>query len=108
MLPDATRFYINGEWVAPISTDRRQIINPSTEEPIGEVALGNAADVDRAVVLERSSDGWVAATTFPMPLGVKVFIDPVEWPKVKWPCWLNIRLKSSSCERFSYSFKLSW
>ncbi len=43
------QFYINGEWVDPVSTDRMPVLNPATAEQVGEVALGNDADVDRAV-----------------------------------------------------------
>ena len=43
------RFYINGEWVDPISDQSMRVINPATEEKIGTVALGNARDVDLAV-----------------------------------------------------------
>jgi len=43
------KFYINGEWVSPVSTRTMPVINPATEEVIGTVALGNEADVDRAV-----------------------------------------------------------
>ncbi len=49
MSRDATRFFIGGEWVEPIGSGRRSIINPSTEEQIGEVALGDERDVDLAV-----------------------------------------------------------
>ncbi len=41
------KFYINGEWVAPISTDKMPVLNPASAEQVGEVALGNDADVDR-------------------------------------------------------------
>ena len=43
------KFYINGEWVDPISTDRMPVLNPASVEKVGEVALGGEADVDRAV-----------------------------------------------------------
>ena len=43
------KFYINGEWVAPLSDATMPILNPATEKQIGTVALGNEADVDRAV-----------------------------------------------------------
>lgn len=43
------KFYINGEWVTPLSSDTMPVMNPATEAQIGTVALGNAADVDRAV-----------------------------------------------------------
>ncbi|MFT5451579.1 MAG: aldehyde dehydrogenase (NAD+) [Enterobacterales bacterium] len=43
------KFYINGEWVAPIQAEMFDITNPATEEIIGQVALGSKADVDKAV-----------------------------------------------------------
>ena len=43
------KFYINGEWVAPLSDATMPVLNPATEKQIGTVALGNEADVDRAV-----------------------------------------------------------
>jgi len=48
-LPDATRFYINGEWVAPNKARLSPVINPATEASVGVVALGNGSDVDIAV-----------------------------------------------------------
>ena len=44
-----TQFYINGEWVDPIGGERLDVVNPATEQVIGEVALGGVEDVDRAV-----------------------------------------------------------
>lgn len=43
------KFYINGEWVKPSTDLRLDVINPATEEAIGQVPLGGQADVDRAV-----------------------------------------------------------
>ena len=43
------KFYINGQWVDPLSTDRMPVLNPASVEHVGEVALGGEADVDRAV-----------------------------------------------------------
>ena len=48
-LTNATKFYINGEWVEPLSQDRLDVINPATEQPINQIAMGNAEDADRAV-----------------------------------------------------------
>ena len=44
-----TQFYIGGEWVDPITDQRLDVINPATEQAIGEVAMGGVEDVDRAV-----------------------------------------------------------
>ena len=48
-LANATKFYINGEWVNPLGQDRLDVINPATEQVINQIAMGNAADADRAV-----------------------------------------------------------
>ncbi|MEL0206554.1 MAG: aldehyde dehydrogenase family protein [Alphaproteobacteria bacterium] len=48
-MENLNKFYINGEWVTPVSTQTMPVMNPATEAIIGTVALGNAADVDRAV-----------------------------------------------------------
>ena len=37
------KFYINGEWVAPVTAKTMDVINPATEEPIGRISLGSAA-----------------------------------------------------------------
>ena len=49
---DCKKLLINGEWIA---THGRalDIINPATEEVIGQVALGTAEDVDKAVKAAR-------------------------------------------------------
>ena len=53
------KFYINGAWVDPLSKNRMGVENPATEEIVCEVALGNAADADRAILAARAAfDGW--------------------------------------------------
>lgn len=52
-LPDLSRFYIDGAWVAPVTPRAFDLIDPSTEETYGTLALGGAADVDRAVAAAR-------------------------------------------------------
>ncbi len=49
------KFYINGEWVDPLSDATMAVLNPATEQQIGIVALGNAADVDRAVTAANAT-----------------------------------------------------
>jgi aldehyde dehydrogenase (NAD+) len=48
MRVETERHYVGGTWVTPLGTDTMPILNPATEGRIGTVALGNAADVDRA------------------------------------------------------------
>lgn len=49
------KFYINGEWVDPLEPRTLDVINPATEDAIGRVSLGSAADVDRAVKAARAA-----------------------------------------------------
>ena len=63
MMENLKRFFINGEWVDPISDQNMLVINPATEEQIGTVALGNARDVDLAVEGEPLNDGVDDGTT---------------------------------------------
>ena len=48
------KFYIDGKWVEPAGQSRvHEVINPATEEPIAQIALGSKADVDRAVAAAK-------------------------------------------------------
>ena len=49
------KFYINGEWLNPLSDATMAVLNPATEQQIGLVALGNDADVDRAVAAANAA-----------------------------------------------------
>ena len=60
---NATRFYIDGQWVEPSTSETIEVINPATEQPIGQVALGGSADVDRAVdAARRAFESWSQTT----------------------------------------------
>jgi aldehyde dehydrogenase (NAD+) len=50
---ESLNFYIDGRWVPPAQPKTLDVINPATEEPIGRISLGGAADVDRAVAAAR-------------------------------------------------------
>ena len=54
-MPDALKFYIDGAWVEPHGKRRLPVINPATEQSLGEVALGDGTDVDRAVAAARAA-----------------------------------------------------
>ncbi|HYW03676.1 MAG TPA: aldehyde dehydrogenase family protein [Gammaproteobacteria bacterium] len=61
---DHTRqFYIDGEWVDPAGSGTGDVINPATEEPIAQISMGSAADVDRAVQAARAAFPGFAATS---------------------------------------------
>ena len=49
------KFYINGEWVTPISSNSMRIINPADESEIGTIILANKADVDLAVMAANTA-----------------------------------------------------
>ena len=52
---DCTKNFINGEWLVSTSGNTHDVINPATEECIGQVTLGTAEDVDRAVAAARAA-----------------------------------------------------
>jgi aldehyde dehydrogenase (NAD+) len=60
---NAAKFYIDGAWVAPVEMRTIDVINPATEAVIGQIALGSAADVDRAVDAARAAFPAYAATS---------------------------------------------
>ncbi len=43
------RLYIGGAWVEPTDSSTMEVINSTTEEAMGSIPMGNAADVDKAV-----------------------------------------------------------
>jgi len=47
------QFYIDGAWVVPSTPALLDIIDPSTEEAFAKVAMGDKADVDKAVAAAR-------------------------------------------------------
>ncbi|MBM3266686.1 MAG: aldehyde dehydrogenase [Candidatus Sericytochromatia bacterium] len=56
---DSASIYINGEWVSAEASGRLTIENPATLAKLGEAAMCNAADVDRAVTAARRAQrGW--------------------------------------------------
>ena len=60
MIPaNMLKFYINGQWVDPLSKNRMGVENPATEEIVCEVAMGCVEDADRAILAARAAfDGW--------------------------------------------------
>ena len=51
--------YLNGAWVPSQGTETAEVVDSATEEVIGRVPLGNAADVDAAVAAARAAfDSW--------------------------------------------------
>lgn len=53
------KFYIDGQWVDPVELKTLNVENPATEQVCGKIALGAAADVDKAVKAARKAfAGW--------------------------------------------------
>ena len=57
------KFYINGAWVDPVTPKSRPVINPANEKAMYEIALGSAADVDKAVAAARNAFETFSQTT---------------------------------------------
>src|SRR4051812_38842879 len=56
-------FYIGGEWVSATDRETVDVIDATTEEVVGTVALGTDADVDRAVQAARAGfEAWSQST----------------------------------------------
>jgi aldehyde dehydrogenase (NAD+) len=49
------RLFIGGEWVEPVGTGTIDVISPHSEELVGRVPEGTAADIDRAVAAARDA-----------------------------------------------------
>lgn len=52
---NVTKLLINGQWVNSVSGKTFPTINPSTGEPIAQIAEADAADVDKAVAAARAA-----------------------------------------------------
>lgn len=52
-MKNALKFYIDGAWCTPAGNTRLPVIDPCTETPFAEVALGDPRDVDRAVAAAK-------------------------------------------------------
>jgi len=53
VMKECLNFYIDGQWVPPVTPKTLDVLDPATEEPIGRISLGSAADVDKAVAAAR-------------------------------------------------------
>ncbi|WP_276120543.1 aldehyde dehydrogenase family protein [Pararhizobium qamdonense] len=60
---DKRKFYINGEWVAPLVANDLEVLNPATEKPVAVISMGSAADIDRAVAAAKTAFATYSRTT---------------------------------------------
>jgi aldehyde dehydrogenase (NAD+) len=57
------KFYIDGKWVDPVEPKTLDVDNPTTEQVSGKIAVGSAADVDKAVQAARKAFAtWSVST----------------------------------------------
>ncbi|MCL2716748.1 MAG: aldehyde dehydrogenase family protein, partial [Alphaproteobacteria bacterium] len=56
------QFYIDGAWVDPVSSTLMPVVNPATEQPMYEIALGSRADIDKAVAAARAAFAGFSTT----------------------------------------------
>ncbi|MCB4322007.1 aldehyde dehydrogenase family protein [Alcaligenes sp. 13f] len=56
-------FYINGQWVDASSAKKLALLDPATEAPVADLAMGTADDVDRAVAAARTAFPAYSRTT---------------------------------------------
>ncbi|MGR9244114.1 aldehyde dehydrogenase family protein [Agrobacterium rosae] len=60
---NARKFYIDGEWVEPIGQHTLDVIDPATEQPFATIAMGSAADAEKAIVAARSAFAGFSETS---------------------------------------------
>ena len=60
---DYLKFYINGEWVDPVTPRALEVQNPANEEAYARISIGLKADVDKAVAAAKAAFPAFAATT---------------------------------------------
>jgi aldehyde dehydrogenase (NAD+) len=57
------KFYIDGQWVDPVTPKSLDVINPANEDVAGHISLGSAADVDKAVAAAKKAfETWSRTT----------------------------------------------
>lgn len=64
------KFYIDGAWVDPLGGQRLSVVDPATEEPFAEIAMGSAADAERAIAAARRAFATFSQTTREERLGL--------------------------------------
>ena len=57
------QFYINGEWVDPVTPKELDVINPATEDVCAHISLGSEEDVNRAVAAAKAAFATFSRTS---------------------------------------------
>ena len=58
-----TQFYINGQWVDPVTPNTLEVLDPSTEAACATISLGSEEDVNRAVAAAKLAFESFSQTT---------------------------------------------
>ena len=73
------RNFIDGEFVDASSGATEPVLNPATGEPVADMPLSDAADVDRAVAAaRRAADGWARTTPGERARALLLLADRIE------------------------------
>ncbi|PRD40807.1 aldehyde dehydrogenase family protein [Phyllobacterium phragmitis] len=64
------KFYIDGAWVDPVGDQRMTVIDPATEQPFAQIAMGSAADAERAIAAARHAFASFSLTPHEERLGL--------------------------------------
>jgi aldehyde dehydrogenase (NAD+) len=104
IMRDCKQFYINGQWVDPVTPNTLDVINPANEEVCAQISLGSEADVDLAVAAAKQAfvtflqEAAKILKTFAFeetignhrvfkePIGVCGLITPWNWPVNQISC----------------------
>jgi aldehyde dehydrogenase (NAD+) len=57
------QFYINGEWVDPVTPSSLDVINPANEEVCAQISMGSEEDVNRAVAAAKAAFATFSQTS---------------------------------------------
>ncbi|MEQ9487797.1 MAG: aldehyde dehydrogenase family protein [Alphaproteobacteria bacterium] len=60
---DYTKFYIDGEWVDPVTPKPLDVINPATEEPCATISDASVQDAEKAIMSARKAFPAFSRTT---------------------------------------------
>lgn len=60
---ELTKFYVNGEWIAPRGREILEVINPADEKAFAKISLGNGDDVNDAAAAARAAFPGFAETS---------------------------------------------
>lgn len=61
-MKNSDKFYIDGQWVAPLGREVHSLINPATEDEICRIPMADVADVNKAVAAARRAFGSFSMT----------------------------------------------